>query len=851
MRLSTRLYRRLVKLYPAGFRESYSGPLEQQFREDYAEARGSAARAALWLRTLADFARSMPAQAAHELAQDSRYAFRTWRRHPLHTTFAIAVLAIAIGANTGIFSVLNAVLLRSLPFHEPERLARLQAFLPPGGPPDAARFHQWRTQSTYLSDSARYVTGEVSLEGDRGVSRTRLTEVSSNFFALFGREPIAGRGFAPGEDAPGGPGIAVISHGLWRRLFALDPRAVGASIRLNGTPLTIVGVAPPNFDYPQKTDIWTPTAFDYPRVPKTYIAFYFATARLRPGVTWAQANSAFEAEAYALLPHLRKAADSRNRPALVPLSEELAGPIRAASLLLMTGVGLLLLLACANVANFFLARALSRADELRVRTALGASRARLAQQLLTEAVLLSFIAAVLGLAVAHWTTIVAMTYQPVQSISQAYTIFDWRVLCFAIAAATATGLLFGAGPALYISRADLALGSRASTAGRRHSNARAILVGTQVAVAVVLLTGSLGLGRTFRALLHTDNGYELRSLATMTVSFAGTGYMSDERWRVYYDDVVRTVRAVPDVLSVSATGALPLAIEAYQGAMFTLDGSGPTTFTSTIAITPDYLRTMGVRLLAGRDLTADDLTSGEAVAVVNEQLARAFGEPSTVIGRSLTATVGRPRRIVGVVTGMRDGGPTSRAHPQAFLPARSMRSLTIVAKVKGDAASRIAVIRDAVAGVDAKIPVFDVKTMDQRLDDTLARPRFYMTSVVFFGGLALLLSIAGVYGVVSYACGERIREMGIRLALGSTPGRLRGRLLVRTLITVGLGAIAGITAAAASASQLQHLIKGAEQHTFATSALAVLGTILVASAATWIATQRVARLDVTDVLRGN
>ena len=448
MRLSLRVYRLLLKLYPASFREDYQAPLQQQFREELGEAAGPRALARFWARTLRDFALSMPVQLAREVGQDSRHAFRLWRQRPAHALFAVAVLAIAIGANTGVFSVLNAVLLRSLPFAEPDRLAVLRNF----GPPRDG-FHDWRRQSAYLEDAATFDSFEVNLEGVNQAARSRLTETSWNFFSVLGRGPALGRGFAPGEDTRGQTSVAVLSHSTWQQLFGGDPRAIGSTVRVNGTPLTVVGIAPVGFDYPEKTDLWAPTTFDFEHVPKTGAVIMLTTiGRLKTGLTWAQAAQAFEANAAVLDPR-RMTMDALNRPALVPLQAQLAGTVRTASLILMGGVALLLLLACANVANLLLGRTVARSSELMIRAALGASRARLTQQLLTEALVLSLVATCAGLLVARWTTVLATAVQPALLSSQAYTILDSRVLAFSIGLAVATALVFGVGPAVYASRA--------------------------------------------------------------------------------------------------------------------------------------------------------------------------------------------------------------------------------------------------------------------------------------------------------------------------------------------------------------------------------------------------------------
>jgi putative ABC transport system permease protein len=844
MRLSLRLYRLLLKLYPAGFRENYGSPLERQFRDDLADVRGPRDLMRFWAGTVLDVGRSLPAQLGREIAQDSRHTLRLWRRSPFHTAMTVAVLAIAIGANTGVFSVLNALLLRSLPFEQPERLALLKNYGPP-----RQTFHEWRQQSSYLADAATYDTVEVNVEGVEQAARMRLTETSSNFFAMLGKGPADGRGFLTGEDIAGRNAVAVIGHGLWRRLFGADLRAIGSTIRVNGATLTVVGIAPPGFDFPQKTDLWAPTTFDYERIPKTGSVIMWTTiGRLAPALTWPEARRAFESEADQRSPG-RQREDLVNRPALIPLQEQLAGPVRDASLILMAGVGLLLLLACANIANLLLARTIARSSELSVRTALGASRARLTQQLLTETVLLSIVATAAGLLVAHWTAGIATAVQPASLASQSYTILDWRVLAFSAALSILTGLVFGVGPALYASRNQPPSASRTATPAVRHMRTRRALIAAQIAVTVVLLTGSIALGRSFMALMRVDNGYQIRSMVTLSVSLAGGLQQGTRAWP-YLHDVLSRVRDVPEVVSVSGTESLPLNIDAFMGGKFQIDNRGSAPIATVVHVAPGFFSTIGAGLIAGREFSTADLSSGERVAIINDELARTYGDAdlSSVIGRTLTAPRMSSMRIVGVVRTLRFSA-AGEAHPQVYRPSLAPLAMTIVAHVRGEAGDRVAAIRDAVQSVDPKVPVFNIKTMEERLDIELARPRFYTLTVLFFGGLGLLLAVMGVYGVVSYSMLQRTREMGIRLALGTTPTLLRATMLWQTLSSVGTGAMAGVIMALAFGRFLQSLVRGADGATVPGSAVAVLITAGVSAAAIWAATRHVARLEISDVLR--
>jgi putative ABC transport system permease protein len=844
MRRSLRLYRWLLKLYPSGFREQYGVPMERDFRDDYLEAQDSRDRLRLWARTIGDVAGSAPRQFASEIAQDARYAIRLWRRRPVQTLFAVSALALGIGASAGVFSVVSALLLRSLPFPAAEQLAQLHMF----GPPRPG-FHEWRQHSTYLADAATFDVLDVNVEAGGQTARMRLAETSWNFFSLLGSRPAAGRAFAPGEDDPGRCDVAIIAHAAWQRLFGSDPRAIGSVIRVNGTSLTIVGIAPPDFDYPGKTELWTPTTFDYERIPKTgSVVMWTSIGRLKPELTWAQARHAFEAEAYARAPQ-RRTADAANRPALIPLQKHLAGRVRQASLVLLGGVGFLLLLACANVANLLLARTIARSGDLAIQVALGATRARLTQQLFTESVLLALVASVGGLAIAHWTVRLATVVAPAQLASQSYTVLDWRVLAFAVAVAILTGLFFGVAPALYASRTNLQTGGRNVTASVAHARARSLLMAGQVAMTLVLLTGAIALGDGFIGLVRTDNGYALESIATMNVSFAGTEYTTNGRAWQYYDDAASRIQRVPGVQAVSATESLPLAVDAFMGTAFSLDGAGPTSpLTTVVSVAPAFFRTMGARILAGREFSRLDVTSRESLAIVNEQFARGFGEPSSLIGRSLTADRWPAMRIVGVVSGMRYGGPAYAPEPQVFRVSRAPRALTFVVKVAGSARDRIAIVRDSVQSVDPRVPVFDVQTMDERLALTLSRQRFYVASAAFLGTLALVLALVGVYAAVSYGLFQRTREMGIRLALGTTPQRLRAMLLRQTLIIVSGGAVAGVFLTLALGTYTASLVKDAvPAPALIAIALASIGTLT--GTAIWSATRHISRLDIADVLR--
>jgi predicted permease len=840
-----KIYRFLLKLYPAGFQDDYAGPMEREFRDELAESSGAFARPKLWLRLLADLAISIPLQFSRELTQDGRHTLRLWAKRPGQTGFAVLALAVGIGANTGVFSVVNALLLRSLPFHDPDRLAALGTFFPPHG--SAKEFHEWRQQQgTYLADAALIEQFDVNLGAVENPVRVHLSYTSWNFFAVLGAQPALGRWFRDGEDAPGHNAVAVISYRLWQQLFAGDQRAVGSTIRVKGTLLTVVGVAPAGFNYPNNSDVW-------------YAANYSpgnngwqTIARLQPGVRWPQARAAFAVEADRLWPRRDELGNSEHDPQMTSLQDELAGPVKNASLLMLAGVVLILLIACSNVANLLLARTADRATELSIRSALGASRARITQQLLTECLLLSFLASIAGLLVALWTTSLAARIQPAPLAAQSYSVLDGRVLCFAAAAAIVCSVLFGAVPSLYAGRLP-AFGARGASGTRGTRLIRETLVAGQVMLTIILLTASLSLGRAFVTLMKTDRGFNRKGLVTVSVSLDGTSHDVEGHPLPYFEEALARLRRLPGVLSASETEFLPLGATGFVGGPFGFDGRPAKLGSTMIPVLSDYFKTMGGRILYGREFTDAEVRSDAPVIVVNERFANEFGRAADALEHEVTIGKSAPRKIIGVVTGMDYMTDTmdTRHSNQVFIPAHSPGGFvsTFVARVDGRAEDSLPAIRDTIRSVDTRVPVFGVKTMEQRMADAVSRPKFYRTAVLFFAGFALFLAVIGIYSVVSYAVALRTHEMGVRLALGATAIELRGMLLRQGLLTVGAGAIFGIAGTLLTGRFLESLVEGAKPVELATLMSSFLLIALVASASIWAGTRRIAQLDILETLR--
>jgi len=849
-----KLYRLLLSLYPARFREEYAGPLQQQFVDDYREARTVGERWKLWLSALRDLAWSIPVELAHELRQDLSHSLRVHARRPFVMTFTIAILALAIGGATGVFSVVNAVLIKSLPFRDPGRLVIFGG----GGRMMAspAAFHKWRSDNRYLDDAASFHTTEMTVSGTSTPSRVIVAETSFNFFAVLGIEPVLGRAFAPFEDVAGKDGVAVISHSLWQQLYGADPRILGSKLLLSGVPMTIIGVAPPGLDYPSKASVWTPTVFDYERLAKTGVIALQMIGRMKSGLNFAQAEQIFEAEAEHLRPGSLKL-NPANRPRLIPMQEQLAKNIRQASLVLLAAIGFVLLIACANVANLLLTRTTERRGELVIRAALGASRSRLVQQLLSESVLLSFTAAAAGLAVAYWATKLATYVQPAALAAQVYTILDWRVLGFAAGIAVLTGLLFGVVPAWMVRHlqpsGDLV---RMHSSGPRTARLRSLLIAMQAALTLVLLAGSVTMGRSFLHLLGTDIGFRTDHLVTVSVSLAGIADRSESQAREYGRQVLDRLRSVPGVESAAAVDFLPLVEQMFMGAHLITETGRETSVVVFGKVTSDYFRTMGTEIVYGREFLPADAKTDNYNAIVTEGLAREVADGSSVIGRKVMqkrfdGSGANTFTIVGVVRPVRYHGPEGPATEQIFFPADRYFPgfATFIARVHGNAADSLTPCRDAVQSVDREIPVFGVKTYQQRLDETLAVPRFRTTVFLFFGGFALLLAIAGIYGVSSYSITQRRREIGVRIAIGASAQGVRAMILRQALWPIGAGMLIGLGGAAWQGKLLEHLLSSAPSIDLSACAASAVLLAAVAIVSIWSATGRVLELNPIEVLK--
>ncbi|HXR76867.1 MAG TPA: ABC transporter permease [Bryobacteraceae bacterium] len=843
-----KFYRILLHLYPTAFREEYAKAMEHEFRDELAEAQSGFPVVWLWMRLLLDFTTSLPVQLAIEIGRDSRHALRLWAKRPWQTGFAVIALGVAIGANTGVFSVVNALLLRSLPFRDPAGLAALIHFLPPHD--SAAQFDSWRRHSNYLQDAALFEDGDLNIGEPQHMLRAHITMTSRNFFSLLGSVPVIGRTFASEDHA-----VAVISYGLWQELYAGSDKVLGKTIRVYGLqprpdePLRIIGVMPANFDYPASTVLWKSP--EYTRGNNGWAAI----GRLEPGIGWTKARAAFAADVHHLEPHRRFRADWI--PMMMPLADELAGHVKNASLLLMGVAVLILLIACANLANLMLARTADRQHELSVRSALGASRARLIQQILTECLLLAIVSAGLGLIVAVWATSLASKVQPAPLPSQTYTILDVRVLAFMVGVAVLSAVLFGLLPALSVGRIHLFV-ARGSTELRSSRIVRDVLVAAQVTLTIVLLTASVSVIQAVSHELHIDRGFRADGVVTASVALDGTVRDKPGLRLQYFEQVLNRLRRLPEVRNASSTEFLPLLSGKFMGGPYAFDGhpSAQGMAADVIPIMADYFATTGGHVLYGREFTDAEVRSNAKVLLVNETFARLWLRPADAVGHMVTGPDGTVRKIVGVVRNLDFMGQYISDvfdvdPPETFIPAHNPGGFdsTFVVKVEGRPEDQVAAIQAALQSVDSGVPVYGVETMQQRMDRAFARPKFYRTALAFFASFALLLALIGIYAVVSYAVTQRTHEMGVRLALGTTPTRLRTRLVRHGLATVVVGALGGIACAASTGKLLGGLIEGAKGFDVATYVLATIFICLVAAASIWVATRRIANMDVVEILR--
>jgi len=797
-------------------------------------------------------------------------------KRPGFTLIAIIALALGIGANTAIFSVINTVLLKPLPFPDPDRLMSVWATHPQRGIKHGAvsypDFADWRDQNQVFERMAGYHEGAFTLTGGDEPARLQGEIVSADMFTLLGATPVMGRAFLPEEDKPGDKGrVVILSHRLWKQRFNSDPDIVDKTLTLDGASYTIVGVMPEGFQFPiqnEPVDLWMTfapesAASDGEPMTANRGAHYMAViGRLKPGVTKTQAQAELDTIAARLEQQYPDTNKYRGTQVIAAL-EDLVGDVRQPLLILFGAVGCVLLIACVNVANLLLARATSRHKELAIRSALGASRLRVMRQLLTESVMLALAGGALGLLVAMWGTdlLVAISRDDLPRVTQ--ITLDTRVLGFTLLISVLTGIIFGLVPALQSSKPDLSdalkEGGRGSTEGAHRNLIRSVLVIAEVAIASVLLIGAALLIQSLSRLQHINPGFNSHNVLTLNLGLPEVKY-STEKQIVFYRDLLERVRALPGVTSASGVLPLPLSGDRIR-VTFETEGrplpKGDLPASEYRGIGLDYFRTMSIPFLRGRDFNERDTKSSPAVIIINQSFADQFFPGEDPIGKRIKPGISfddaepAMREIVGIVGNVKHQELAAIADPEYYVPFAQLpfEFLTLVVKSDSDPRPLATAIRQQVQAIDKDLPVYAVKLLDDYLAASVAQPRFNTLLLSIFAGLALLLTVVGLYGVMSYSVVQRTHEIGIRMALGAQGNDVLqmvvGQGMKLTLAGVGIG----LTAAFALTRLLSSLLYGVSATDPLTFGVVAVLLTVVALAACFIPARRATKVDPMVALR--
>ena len=768
------------------------------------------------------------------MVQDLRFGGRMLRRSPGFTASVVLTLALGIGANTAIFSVINSILLRPLPYQDPEGLVQLwEISSQQKGSNDKnsvslPNFVDWREQNQSFEYMAAYLARSMNFTGEEQPERLQGVVVSPSFLPLLKVQPFIGRAFLPDEAQPGKHRVVMISYSLWQRRFGADPNITEKTMLLNGIGHPIIGVLPERFQFPdpegrrapgssagQTTDLLLPMAFDPKNLGDRGSHFLLALGRLKPGVTCEQAQAEMDSIANrleGLYPESSKGWTIR----VVPLHEQVVGEVRPMLLLLLAAVGFVLLITCANVANLLLARATTRHKEMALRLALGAGRGRLIRQLLIESLLLAILSGGIGLLVAYWGSQAIVTLS-LSELPRAHEIaIDNRALIFTLGLSLLTGILFGIVPALQASRINLneslKEGSKSATAGVHRNRFRSLLVVSEIALSLVLLIGAGLLIKSFVRLANVKTGFEAGNLLTANLSLPFSKYPEPEKRMAFFEQVLEKLQAIPGVQSVGATTDLPLS-GSNNNITFIIEGRAAALLSDEPAanwraVSPDYFTTMGMTLVNGRGFTNRDRKGTPEVVLINEAMAERYWPGESAIGKRITIydnDAPRPwREIIGIVSNIRHFNLRKEPVPEMYVPhlQRPQSSMTLVSRLTSDQQSVIAAMREAVLSVDKDQPTYNIRMMSQVISESLTSSRVIMLLLGIFAAVALVLAGVGIYGVMSYSVAQRTREIGIRMALGANMGNV-----LRMVIWQGLSvAIVGLVIGAAGAYALKQVI---------------------------------------------
>jgi predicted permease len=829
------------------------------------------------------------------LLQDVRYGLRMLVKKPTFTIVAVLTLALGVGANTAIFSIVNAVLLRSLPFRDPDRLVRIY-FNNLGVGLQGVRFSvpefdDLRTQTDVFEDVSVIVSGPTNLTGTKQPEHLEMVEVSPNYFSMLGATPELGRLFGHQDFALGFAPVVVISDALWRRSYGADPGVLGRSLRLDNDLYTIIGVPSPGFRHPGPTipavEVWITCGFSgdpFPAPARGLRILPGAIGRLKPGLTLAQAQARLDA----LTANLRREFANDYSPQakwtieIVPLQQSLVGKVRPMLVVLMAAVILIAFVVSLNIGSLLLARASGRQQEMAVRAAMGASGGRMIRQMLTESLLLAFIGGIAGLATAVITLKAVLRFVPANLPRLGEVNIDWRVLGFALLISVATGLLFGLAPAIHSSKAGLAStmreGSRGSGYSAKAGRMRDALMVSQLAFAVVLMVGAGLLLETLRDLLRQNPGFNPSQVVTANIYLPNPNnpqldpYHTLAQQIPFNRELLRRANAIPGVELAAITSNLPAAdtinsdAAAYGATNHNslaiedrpTESSGDLS-AEVIRISPDYFRVIQTPLVEGRFFTEDDENGKLPVAIIDEATARRYWWPDhDPVGRRLRIRlrfgqnpVNPWSTVVGVVKNIKHDGLDVDGVPHLYVPLNQFvgRTLSLALRTSLPSSTLEPQIRGAIQSVDPGLPVFNVTSMDEVLDASVASRRFSANLVAGFAGMALLLASIGIYGLLAYMVGQRSREIGLRLALGAQRADVLRLVLGKGVVLAGLGIVAGVVFSASTASMMASLLYGVRPHDPAVFLMVPLLLLVVAIAASYIPAWRATKVDPIVALR--
>jgi putative ABC transport system permease protein len=812
------------------------------------------------------------------LLQDARYALRILRSSPGFTGVAILTLALGIGANTAIFSVIDSVLLRPLPYREPAGLVMLwennsQHPNPHNtvSPPD---FLDWQSRNSVFSEMAAIFDQHANLTGNGLPQEVVVQDVSANFFSVLGVAPILGPGFTAENGKAGHDNVVVLSYGFWKERFAGDAAVIGKTILLDGKAQTIVGVAPDNFSWfikdgsftGAKPQMWTPFVFPASFSDRKDIGrFLTVVARLKDGATVPQAQSQMNAIA-ARIAEEYPDFNGYWGANVVPVREQISGDLRPALLILFGAVAFVLLISCANVSSLLLARAAAREREIAVRTAIGASPWRIARQLLTESVILALIGGAIGVALAVWGANLLLAASPENLLDLRSVPIDWRVLAFAAGATLLAGLLFGVLPSYISAHSGIAEtlkeGGRGSSSGKGQQIARGAFVVVQMCLALVLLAGSGLLIRSFIRLVGVDPGFDASHLLTFKVSLPTSKYGNDKAILTFFEQLLSRVSHLPGVRSVSMCSFAPFSGLGSATAVHVLSQPERSVMdlpeAAVRVIGRDYLPTMQIPLHAGRTFNEQELTEERHVVIINQAFANQYlkgvnplGQKAVIYMKSLEESKNTPSEIIGVVGDVRQMGLDTPAEPTVYWPHPELviSEMTIVVRTANEPLALVSAVRNELQQMDPEQPIAAISTMDELLAGTLSRSRFTMLVLGVFAALALILACVGIYGVIAYSVTQRTQEFGIRMALGANRGDVFRLVLGQgtrlTLLGIGLGIVAALIVTRLMATLL-YGVSATDPLTFTAVALLLA---VVALAACYIPARRATRVDPIVALR--